>query len=120
MKKVTLAVVGGGCVGTGALLFLAALVFRVEPPELAGTEVMDVFIGLLLGGGMWGLLGALLPARRGASLAAGVLICLFAGGALVTWHRFQLAERERYARAAAAGAASRTNTPPSRPLEEVH
>ena len=125
MKKPLLTLGVISCGAMGALLYLAAIAFRVEPSELAATQLMDLMIGLLLGAAVLGLFHVFeLPraplVRRKSSFVTGALVCLCAGGSLISWHRFQLAERERHSRAAAAATSTQTNVPASRPLEEVH
>lgn len=89
----------------GGVLFLAALIFRVEPPELVETEVGDVFIGVLLGAAVFGLFHlfqiprSAIPRRR-LSIIAGILVCVLAAGALIAWHRYGLALRMRHSREA--------------------
>jgi H+/Cl- antiporter ClcA len=125
MKKALLIAAAVGCGVVGAFLYLAALLFRVNPPELAETQFMDVIIGLFLGGAAWAAFHAIElphapPERTKLSLATGVLVCVCAAASLVACHRLQLAERERQAQAAISAAAVNTNAPISRPLEQAH
>ena len=76
MRKTPLTVAAVGCGAVGAFFYLAALLFRVEPPELTRTQFMDVIIGALLGVGVWGLFHAFelphaRPARAKLSFATG-------------------------------------------------
>jgi len=105
MKKVLLALLVIVTGGLGSLWYLAAIVFRVDPPELEDTQVMDVFIGVLLGIATLGafhlfqLPRSSIPRMR-LSIATGIMVCLLAGCSLISWHRYTLAVRERNAKAA--------------------
>lgn len=105
MKKVLLGLLVIATGGLGGIWFLAALVFRVDPPELESTQVMDAFIGILLGVAALGLFHLLQFPRSGVtrrrwSIATGITVCVLAGGSLISWHRYTLAVRERNAKAA--------------------
>ena len=103
------------CAIVGAVLYLLALLSRPDPPELAQTQFLDLFIGILLGIGSWGLLlvrgiAATRRPRHKTSLICGIIVSICTSGSLIAWHRLQLAERERNAESAAAETVSQTNT----------
>src|SRR5262245_17622373 len=105
IKKVLLALLVIVTGGYGGIGFVTLLLFRLEPPELQATQVVDIGVGLSLGFAIIGLLNFFeLPRARVArlklSLAAGIAVCVLAGGSLISLHRYTLAVRDRDAKAA--------------------